>query len=524
MNDPFMRAGIDWAPTTSNATRKRRLFAGVQIAGVAAIAAGSVVGAFLMQNSWPESVVLARTSANAIWIVLTGILQTVWAPEFRRFVPLLVLAPIVYVAVFQWANFYYQRTGPIAPFRDLPKILRATIAGLVLLFLAATAYGIYPASENHRTYVYCLYFGVLMLWGTALYRSGLLCALFLLRSMGIGHTRVAIIATTEPTTLRNEFIKPGSEHTMVGIIAISQDKQGLSTPPLGTLDKLEEIINKLYLDEIVLVTDPSDLSVEQRLNLAHTCWKLGADLKMVTPFHPYFHTSARPELVGDTALLRVERAGLYTTRSQVIKRTIDIVASGLGLLVLSPLLLLVALLIRLESKGPVLFRQERPGLHGRVFRIIKFRSMFTGSDTAAHREAQRKLIQEGKPSGYDDKGQPIYGKVADDPRITRVGKFIRRTSIDELPQLFNVFRGEMSLVGPRPAVLSDLEDFKEWHLRRHNIRPGITGLWQVSGRSRLTFDQMVELDIKYIEEWSLMLDLQILARTLPAVLNIDKAF
>ncbi|MBM3290678.1 MAG: sugar transferase, partial [Candidatus Hydrogenedentes bacterium] len=137
---------------------------------------------------------------------------------------------------------------------------------------------------------------------------------------------------------------------------------------------------------------------------------------------------------------------------------------------------------------------------------------------------QRRLIQDGAPAGVGPDGQPIYGKVANDPRITTIGKWLRRTSIDELPQLWNILRGEMSLVGPRPAVQADIESFKAWHFQRHGIRPGLTGLWQVSGRSRLSFDQMVELDLKYIEDWSIWLDLRILLKTVPTVLRIDQAF
>ncbi len=290
------------------------------------------------------------------------------------------------------------------------------------------------------------------------------------------------------------------------------------------LSDLATIINHEKVDEILLAADPGDLTVEQRTGIAETCWKLGVELKMVTPFHPYFRTTAHTESIGDLTLLRVEPSGLYTTRSQVVKRLIDIAVSLAALTVLSPLLLVVAIAIKLTSPGNVLFVQERPGLHGRVFRILKFRTMRAGAETALHREAQRKLIEEGAPAGFDADGKPIYGKVANDPRVTKIGSLLRRTSIDELPQLWNVLRGEMSLVGPRPAVLADVESFKDWHFQRHDIRPGLTGLWQVSGRSRLSFDEMVALDIRYIEEWSIWLDFKIMLKTLPALLNTDQAF
>ena len=184
-----------------------------------------------------------------------------------------------------------------------------------------------------------------------------------------------------------------------------------------------------------------------------------------------------------------------------MKRAFDIVASGLGLLVLSPVLLGVALLIKLSSRGPVLFRHERVGRNFRPFSMYKFRTMVPDAPRL---------------------GGPLT--AGDDPRITTIGRVLRKTKVDELPQLFNVLRGEMSLVGPRPPIPSEVERYEEWHHRRLEVTPGITGLWQVSGRSELSFDEMVMLDLYYIENWSLALDLQILGRTIPAVFRASGAF
>ena len=196
------------------------------------------------------------------------------------------------------------------------------------------------------------------------------------------------------------------------------------------------------------------------------------------------------------------------------KRLLDLVGSGLGLLLLSPLLLLVAIAIRLDSRGPAMFRQERAGLYGEPFMMLKFRTMEHGTSEHRHRE-----YVEGLVNGEREAPEVGVYKLTSDDRVTRVGRFLRRSSLDELPQLINVWRGEMSLVGPRPAISYEVELYEDWQRERLNCRPGLTGLWQVSGRNRLTYRQMCELDARYIREWSLVGDLRILYRTLPVVLT-----
>jgi lipopolysaccharide/colanic/teichoic acid biosynthesis glycosyltransferase len=196
----------------------------------------------------------------------------------------------------------------------------------------------------------------------------------------------------------------------------------------------------------------------------------------------------------------------------MIKRAIDWECAALGLILLSPVMVLVAIIIRLDSKGPIFFRQERLGLGARPFRMWKFRTMHVNAEALL-----AELEQRNESSGG------VLFKIRSDPRITRVGGFLRRTSLDELPQLFNVLAGQMSLVGPRPLPIRDcrrLEDADRdgFHVR-HRVLPGLTGLWQVSGRSRLGSAEMIELDRRYVEDWSLRTDLRILARTVLVVLT-----
>jgi len=203
---------------------------------------------------------------------------------------------------------------------------------------------------------------------------------------------------------------------------------------------------------------------------------------------------------------------------RVLKRTMDIVGSALALVFFSPVFLVIAFAVKATSKGPVFFRQRRIGQHGRSFVFLKFRSMQVNNDAAIHKEYVQKLIAgkaEKQPSSGD--GEGVY-KLTHDPRVTKIGAFLRKTSLDELPQIINVLKGEMSLVGPRPPVPYEVEAYDVWHRRRLlEAKPGITGLWQVSGRSRVKFDDMVRLDLRYARDWSLWTDVKILWRTPRAV-------
>jgi lipopolysaccharide/colanic/teichoic acid biosynthesis glycosyltransferase len=203
----------------------------------------------------------------------------------------------------------------------------------------------------------------------------------------------------------------------------------------------------------------------------------------------------------------------------VVKRFLDIVGSLVALVVLSPLMLLIAAAVKLTSQGPVLFRQTRIGQGGEEFTFLKFRSMCAKADSAIHEAFVQKLIANGSAAEYQGDGAPVF-KLQSDPRITPLGAFLRRTSLDETPQFFCVLSGYMSLVGPRPSLPYEVAVYKPWHRRRFlAIKPGITGYWQVEGRSRVNFDEMVRMDIRYARTWSLWSDVKILWRTPKAVLN-----
>ncbi len=222
----------------------------------------------------------------------------------------------------------------------------------------------------------------------------------------------------------------------------------------------------------------------------------------------------RQQLAHNTQNLDVDRPGVYL----VYKRISDVALSAIALVFLSPVLLLIALVIKLDSSGPILFKQTRIGKGGRPFTFYKFRTMVHNADPEIHRRYVQSLIRQQTEGEPQEANAPVY-KLKKDPRITRVGAFLRRTSLDELPQFLNVIKGEMSLVGPRPPLPYEVQEYQDWHLTRLAVLPGITGPWQVRGRSRVTFDEMVRMDIDYIVHRSMWLDMKILILTIPAVLG-----
>jgi exopolysaccharide biosynthesis polyprenyl glycosylphosphotransferase len=275
---------------------------------------------------------------------------------------------------------------------------------------------------------------------------------------------------------------------------------------LGPLEKLERILMRQVVDE-VLIALPILSCYAQIQDVITVCEKVGVEVRYFP--HVFQSCLARqkydPDPKAPAVVLKMVN---HHAGCKFLKRVMDVVGAAAGLLMLSPILALVALAITLTSPGPILFAQERYGLHKRRFRMLKFRTMCRNAENL-----QSSVEHMNEAAG------PIF-KIRDDPRVTRLGKLLRKTSLDELPQLYNVLRGEMSLVGPRPMSIRDVALFSEaWLMRRFSVKPGITGLWQVSGRSNVSFDKWMELDLKYIDGWSLWLDVEILLKTLPIVVR-----
>ncbi|MFQ5606735.1 MAG: sugar transferase, partial [Candidatus Zixiibacteriota bacterium] len=276
------------------------------------------------------------------------------------------------------------------------------------------------------------------------------------------------------------------------------------TPLIGGLKALKDTILNRQVDLLFIAAENKDLQHSQAVfDIAE---KMGVPICVM----PHIYKSTISECRLKT--LNGQPALVYSSASEeglstVAKAALDKTAAVIAIVILAPVMALVAAAIKLTSKGPVLFRQTRLGENGAPFTVFKFRSM--REDAEAHKG---ELLDENEMSG------PVF-KIRDDPRITRVGEFIRKYSIDELPQLFNVLRGDMSLVGPRPPLPAEVSQFTPWQRRKLAVKPGVTCIWQVSGRNGVDFDDWMKLDLEYIDNWSLWLDTKILARTIPTVLK-----
>lgn len=332
-----------------------------------------------------------------------------------------------------------------------------------------------------------------------------------LHRRGVGIETVLVVGGGEigRHVIRTIVARPALGMRLLGFL--DDDPERGSKPlgrvlALGSIDQLEKIIDNQRVD-LVIVTLPWK-SQRRILQIVEECQNKNARVLVVPDLFQLNMAHIQVDMLGGLPLLSARRPTDFRRAQLLMKRVMDFVIILVALPVVLPIALLTALVIRLDSKGDVLFYQTRIGYKGKPFKMIKFRSMVTNAEDLQDQVVVRTADDpEGKLQRKDD-----------DPRITRVGRFIRRTSIDELPQLINVLRGEMSLVGPRPALPQEIALYKAWHHQRLGALPGITGLWQVSGRSDIPFEEKVLLDIYYIENWSLGLDIQIALQTVPEVL------
>jgi exopolysaccharide biosynthesis polyprenyl glycosylphosphotransferase len=295
---------------------------------------------------------------------------------------------------------------------------------------------------------------------------------------------------------------------IVGYISlIPRPRNGLRS--LGQLPDLPDVLTREAVQEVI-IADP-DFPQDKAVELVDMCHQRGVTVQ-VAPSTMEILIDRAEFAPGHTVPLFTLRPPVFEGVDYALKRTFDLVVSCVSLVLLSPVFLAIAAAVKLSSRGPVIYRSVRPGMAGKPFFCFKFRTMREHAD-----QIQDELEPLNEKSG-------VLFKIRDDPRMTRIGRFLRRFSIDELPQLVNVVRGEMSLVGPRPLPMRDFDRLEDWHKKRYLVLPGITGLWQVSGRAELDFDDLVRLDFLYLERWSIMLDLSILLKTIPAVLSRRGAF
>jgi exopolysaccharide biosynthesis polyprenyl glycosylphosphotransferase len=320
--------------------------------------------------------------------------------------------------------------------------------------------------------------------------------------------------------------RPELGYRVIGVVENGEIRAGMpdsfeGVPVVSDFQSLPETIRESGANEVI-ITDPSvpgDALFEVMMQVGR---RRGVEFRIAPSLFNCLPSKTEIDQIGALPMITLFREPL-SSAARLVKRASDILIASAALAVLSPLWLVIAALIKLDSKGSVFYRQERVGMDGRIFLFYKFRTMLTGADDALHREYQRQFIAGLPETNLGDSKRPVY-KLAGDYRVTRVGRVLRRLSLDELPQLLNVLRGDMSIVGPRPPIPYEVEAYELWHRKRLDMKPGLTGLWQVSGRNRLPFDEMVRLDLFYIENWSLLLDLKIILRTLPVMLRGDDAY
>lgn len=284
---------------------------------------------------------------------------------------------------------------------------------------------------------------------------------------------------------------------------------------IGTLSQMKDIVEREGIDEILIAV--SNISHQKLIDIVDQAKQTSATVKVSSELYGIVPDKVWIEQYAEVPVIAMMQ-NHKNTLFIIYKRILDVVLSLVGILLLSVPFLVIALIIKLTSKGPVFFKQIRIGKDGKPFEFFKFRSMYVNNDDSIHREFTKNLIRESKQASVNADGKLEVKKIVNDPRITPIGRFLRKTSLDELPQLFNVLKGDMSLVGPRPCLPYEWEEYEIWHRRRLSVLPGCTGLWQVSGRSAVGFNDMVILDLFYIDNMSPIFDFKLILKTFPVML------
>jgi exopolysaccharide biosynthesis polyprenyl glycosylphosphotransferase len=476
--------------------------------------------------------VRARRPALLRWIIR--------AETFRRIVRVAILGSLDIAAVFMaiWTALElkavirghpdlllsFNQAKHVAPLACLITLLLFARSGLYgdraarpgfaqiigSLFQVAVVAFIYALAENYE------FSSGYIFYGTLVFALFYVCAFrwvfewisgVVLRAAGY-RRRAVLVGSGSHIEAVAHALKGNQQIDAIGFVSLTpRPENGLKN--MGPLDTLDRHFGSESIDE-VLIADP-DFPQEEAVDLVDRCHRHGVRVRVAPSTMEILMD--RVEFVPGQALPLFElKPPVFEGIDFAIKRSFDVVVSSLILLFAAPLLGIAAVLVKTTSRGPVFYRSVRPGLGGMPFSCFKFRTMYEDAD-----ERQADL------EAHNEAGGAIF-KIRNDPRVTPVGRFLRRWSIDELPQLFNVVRNQMSLVGPRPLPARDYERLEDWHRKRYLVLPGMTGLWQVSGRSELDFDELVRLDFLYLERWSVFLDLAIMVRTIPAVFRAKGAW
>ncbi len=427
---------------------------------------------------------------------------------YSAYAPLALILTLLTIVIFRIEGLYKPMRG--RSFLDEMYTLLNGTTTAILLIMAITFFW-RPLVFSRALYVYAAILIVLLLTLERIARRG---AQARLRQRGIGVDRVLIVGAGEAgrALMRNIVAQPELAYQIVGFVDDDPEKNQTDIgrfQALGSTELLPRLLQDLAVNEVI-VTLPWTVR-DKITRIMNLCQRYNVAAKLVPDLFQLSLSRVAIDDVGGIPLIAIREPQLGMVDA-VIKRLMDLAFGLILFLVSAPLMLVIAILIRLDSPGPIIFTQKRIGRFGHEFVTHKFRSMYEGAEK-----------EQAALNGLNEATGPLF-KIRDDPRRTRVGRWLRRMSWDELPQLINVLRGEMSVVGPRPPTPNEVEQYQEWHKRRLDVRPGLTGLSQVSGRSDLTFDETAMLDIYYVENWSPWMDIEIILKTVPTVLLARGAY
>jgi exopolysaccharide biosynthesis polyprenyl glycosylphosphotransferase len=447
--------------------------------------------------------------------------ELTWSTKFAPYGALMLFVVVIRLLALRYYDLYRLR-GEYSFFDDGIRVFKATAIGSLLIVAAAFLYrgGFDYRAFSYARSVFVLDFLIVL---TSFFIGRVLVrwaqTFFRLRGINLIPTLVVGRGPEAAFCIKEMRERPSLGYRVIGAVdsdvhALRANETYEGVPVVSDLAGLPEAIRQSGANEVIIAD--SRVQGDTLFDVMMRCGRRrGVEFRIAPSLFNCLPSKTEVDQIGALPMIRLFREPL-SDFARGTKRISDIVIASLALIFLSPLWLIIALLIKFDSKGPVFYLQERVGMDGRIFLVYKFRTMRLNADSEVHREYQRRLIAGDAEANVGDATRPAY-KLRDDPRITRVGRLLRRFSLDEAPQLFNVLRGDMSAVGPRPPIPYEVEAYELWHRKRLDMKPGLTGLWQVSGRNRLSFEEMVKLDLFYIENWSLLFDLKIILRTILVV-------
>ena len=420
-------------------------------------------------------------------------------PEWRLGLVLLVSAWVLIL----WLHGGYRPRARWSIRSDARLIARA-----IIVLAAVTFAYLYLARLPEVSRSYLIVFFASLFAATVATRAALRAAFESARRRGHNRRNVLVLGTGPRGRELAAKLESHAELglNVIGFLGDETDELPVKWPLLGPIEDLLSVIHERVVDEVAICLFTEDWGLIE--SIATTCESEGKLVRLPVPMPALSIATAHVEDLDGTPVLSL-LSGPNAALALVAKRVIDVSAAALGMVLLLPLLAGIALAVYLTDGRPIFYRQERVGLQGRRFSLVKFRSMIRDADGMVD-----ELQGQNEVNGH-------AFKMSSDPRVTRVGRFLRRSSLDELPQLWNVLVGEMSLVGPRPPLPREVAAYDIWHRRRLSMKPGITGLWQIEGRNLAEFDRWVQMDLEYIDRWSPWLDIQILLRTIPAVIRAE---